>query len=94
MNNNNLLENLDDLPSAKSSNKQVKKKKYIYSDGVKKVTAFSLSPELIDKINRKSYWSRYSKSEIVEAILNEYFKDKDYEPVPDDLNSKVKDILS
>lgn len=91
--NNNLLDSLDDLPSARSSNKTVKKKKYTYDDGVKKVTAFSLSPELIDKISRKSYWSRYSKSEIVEAILNEYFKDKDYEPVPGDSNSKIKDIL-
>ena len=94
MGNNNLLDNLDDLPSAKSSSKPVKNKKYVYDDGVKKVTAFSLSPEIIDKINRKSYWSRYSKSEIVEAILNEYFKNKDYEPIPEDSNSKVKDILS
>lgn len=88
---NNLLDSLDDLPSAKSSIKS--KKKYIYDDGVKKVTAFSLSPYLVDKIARKSYWSRYSKSEIVEAILNEYFKDKDYEPIPGD-SEKIKDILS
>lgn len=87
---NNLLDNLDDLPSAKSSSKS--KKRYVYEDGVKKVTAFSLSPQLIDKIARKSYWSRYSKSEIVEAILNEYFKDKDFEPIPGD-SEKVKDIL-
>lgn len=91
---NNLLDSLDDLPAAKSSssNKSTKKNKFIYEEGVKKVTAFSLSPGLIDKINRKSYWSRYSKSEIVEAILSEYFKNKDYEPVPDG-SEKIRDIL-
>lgn len=45
---------------------------------------YSILPMLADKIERWAWHSRKDRSEIVEAILLEALKDKDFEPIPED----------
>ena len=74
-----LLNRLDDLPTLKSN----ESKSYNYKESNRKsVVSYSLNSILVDKIERMSYWEHFSKSELVEAILEQYFKDKDFEEIP------------
>jgi len=50
----------------------------------KDTVTYSLLPVLADKIERWAYHARKDKSEIVEAILQEALKNRDFEPIPDD----------
>lgn len=49
----------------------------------KDIVTYSLLPALADKIERWAYHARKDRSEIVEAILQEALKDKDFDPIPD-----------
>jgi hypothetical protein len=74
-----LLNRLDDLPTLKP--KEVKT--YNYKESSRKaVVSYSLNSVLVDKIERMSYWEHFGKSELVEAILEQYFKDKDFDEIP------------
>lgn len=74
-----LLNRLDDLPTLKTQ----EDKSYHYQESKKKViSSYSLNSILVDKIERMSYWEHFSKSELVEAILERYFKDKDFDEIP------------
>jgi hypothetical protein len=74
-----LLGRLEDLPTLKSNEdsniKDAKGKKKI-------ISSYSLNSVLVDKIEKMSYWERFNKSELVEAILEQYFKDKDFDEIP------------
>jgi hypothetical protein len=74
-----LLNRLDDLPTLKP--KEVKT--YNYKESSRKaVVSYSLNSVLVDKIERMSYWEHFGKSELVETILEQYFKDKDFDEIP------------
>lgn len=49
----------------------------------KDVATYSLLPIVTDKIERWAYHARKDKSEIVEAILLEALKDRDFDPIPE-----------
>lgn len=71
---------LEELPEQTNSKK---KKQYQYPPADRKSPmSFSLNLELQEKINRAAHWSGKSRSEVVEIILNRYFKDKDYDMIP------------
>lgn len=74
-----LLNRLDDLPTLNTN----ESKSYNYKEGSRKsVVSYSLNSVLVDKIERMSYWEHFGKSELVEAILEQYFKDKDFDEIP------------
>ena len=74
-----LLNRLEDLPTLKP----IEGKDYHYAEPQRKVIAsYSLNNVLVDKIARMSYWEHLGKSALVEAILERYFKDKDFEEIP------------
>jgi len=74
-----LLNRLDDLPTLKTN----ETKTYSYKGSKRKaVVSYSLGSVLVDKIERMSYWEHFGKSELVEAILEQYFKDKDFDAIP------------
>jgi hypothetical protein len=74
-----LLNRLDDLPTLKPN----ESKSYNYQEKKGKVIAsYSLNSVLVDKIERMSYWEHFGKSALVEAILERYFNDKDFEEIP------------
>ncbi len=50
----------------------------------KDVVTYSLHPTLVDKIERWAYHARKDRSEIVEAILLEALKGRDFDPIPED----------
>lgn len=50
----------------------------------KDIVTYSLTPILADKIERWAYQARKDKSEIVEAILAEALKNRDFPPIPQD----------
>jgi len=54
----------------------------------KKVTAFSLSPEVIDELEVIAKKNKVSKSWVVESILKEYFISKNENPKRYYLNSR------
>lgn len=74
-----LLNRLDDLPTLNTN----ESKSYNYKESRRKsVVSYSLNSVLVDKIERMSYWEHFGKSELVEAILEQYFKDKDFDEIP------------
>jgi hypothetical protein len=50
----------------------------------KDIVTYSIHPMLADKIERWAYHARKDRSEIVEAILQEALKERDFEPIPED----------
>ncbi|MCC9138853.1 hypothetical protein ACFSKU_08995 [Pontibacter silvestris] len=50
----------------------------------KDIVTYSILPILVDKIERWAFHARKDKSEIVEAILQEALKNKDFDPIPED----------
>ncbi len=45
---------------------------------------YYLKQSLTDKVDGYAYWERYSKSEVVNTALEEFFKDKKVKPLPED----------
>lgn len=74
-----LLNRLDDLPTLNTN----ESKSFNYKESSRKsVVSYSLNSVLVDKIERMSYWEHFGKSELVEAILEQYFTDKDFDEIP------------
>jgi hypothetical protein len=74
-----LLNRLEDLPSLKP----IESKNEVSLSRPKKVIAsYSLNSVLVEKIERMSYWEHLGKSALVEAILEKYFIDKDFDKIP------------
>lgn len=48
----------------------------------KALNTFSIDPEIEDKLFRDAYWNRNRRSTLVNDILREYYKDKDFDEIP------------
>ena len=44
---------------------------------------YVIKREYVNKLKCKAYWDRISQKEILDSILENYFKDKNIKPMPD-----------
>lgn len=59
-------------------------KKPQYRNGSKpERKSFYLPPQISDKLERQAFWSQHSQNEVVVKILEKFYSNKDFEPVPD-----------
>jgi hypothetical protein len=78
-----LLGNLRDLPKAKSTVTKTGEKGYSYRKStVKERVSATIDSILHDKMERHVYHAGIDKSYIINTLLSEYYKDKDFEPIP------------
>ena len=78
-----LLGNLKDLPKAKSTVSKMGEKSYSYrKTTVKERVSATIDSVLHDKMERHAYHAGIDKSYIINTLLSEYYKDKDFEPIP------------
>jgi hypothetical protein len=83
MNKPDLLENLKDLPKAKSTVTKTGEKGYSYRKStVKERVSATIDSILHDKMERHVYHAGIDKSYIINTLLSEYYKDKDFDPIP------------
>jgi hypothetical protein len=79
------LKPLTDISSTNS------KKGYNYTkETTKQKKSFTIDPVLADKLERDSFHSRESESEIVDKALAAYYKDRDFEEIPEDFKKKKR----
>lgn len=78
-----LLGNLKDLPQAKSSVTKTDAKKYVYrKNTIKERISATIDSNLNDKLERHAFHAGIEKSYIINSLLYEYYKDKDFDEVP------------
>ena len=83
MNKPDLLGNLRDLPKAKSTVTKTGEKGYSYRKStVKERVSATIDSILHDKMERHVYHAGIDKSYIINTLLSEYYKDKDFDPIP------------
>lgn len=83
MNKPDLLGNLRDLPKAKSTVTKTGEKGYSYRKStVKERVSATIDSILHDKMERHVYHAGIDKSYIINTLLLEYYKDKDFDPIP------------
>jgi hypothetical protein len=72
--------NIGAVPKAKSEEHV----DYQYPKGKKKPTkCFTLTPLNAEKVKRMTHWNNFdSESELLNAILDKFFEDKDFMPIP------------
>jgi hypothetical protein len=83
MNKPDLLGNLRDLPKAKSTVTKTGEKGYSYRKStIKERVSATIDSILHDKMERHVYHAGIDKSYIINTLLSEYYKDKDFDPIP------------
>ncbi len=60
--------------------KEVKRKPDIEEDYIRQT--YVIKREYVNKLKDKAYWDRASQKEILDGILENYFKDKNIKPIP------------
>ncbi len=78
-----LLGNLKELPKAKSSITNADEKRYVYrKNAIKERISATIDSNLNDKLERHAFHAGLEKSYIINSLLYEYYKDKDFDEVP------------
>jgi hypothetical protein len=79
-----LLGNLKDLPRAKSSVTNTGEKRYVYrKNTIKERISATIDSNLNDKLERHAFHAGIEKSYIINSLLSEYYKDKDFDEIPE-----------
>ena len=78
-----LLDNLKDLPKAKSTVTKKGVNDYSYRKStVKERVSATIDSVLHDKLERHAFHAGIDKSFIINSLLAEYYKEKDFAPIP------------
>ena len=60
--------------------KEVEKKTDVENDYIRQT--YVIKREYVNKLKNKAYWDRISQKEILDNILENYFKNKNIKPIP------------
>lgn len=65
--------------------KEIRRKPDIENNYIRQT--YVIKREYVDKLKYKAYWDRTSQKEILDGILENYFKDKNIKPIPESKNN-------